>query len=92
MSKARALEGSAGSLDEPNAPKKRGRPKSRWNIRVVRIDAQKYEAHRDRGHPFAFMAPDTRTQEIDAFCARLLARSRKLESVKVDPPAPVVER
>ncbi len=92
MSKARALEGSAASLDDPIPPKKRGRPKNRWNIQVVRIDAQKYEGHRDRGHPFAFMAADSRTQEIDAFCARLLARSRKSESVRIDSPAPAVER
>lgn len=58
------------------SPEKRGRPKNRWRIRVVRIDAQKYAEHRDRDHPFASMAAEARTREIDAFCARLWLKTR----------------
>ena len=91
MSKAGELVAGEVSQHESCLPKKRGRPKNPWRIRVVRIDAQKYEGHRDRDHAFALMAVETRTQEIDAFCARLLARNRKSESAKVNPQEPVEE-
>jgi hypothetical protein len=47
-------------------------------IHLVRIDAQKYpEFLRDREHPFVSMAVEARIKELDSFCARLWARSRK---------------
>lgn len=55
-----------------------GRPKARWQVRVVRIDPQKYpDFLRDPEHPFALMAAEARIREIDSFCARLWARTKK---------------
>ena len=59
-------------------PKKSGRPKNRWKIRVVCIDARKYSQFaRDSGHPFTSMAAEARIEEIDSFCARIRARRKK---------------
>lgn len=70
-----------GARETVSPNKKRGRPKNRWRIRVVRIDARKYpEFERDRDHPFASMAAEARTEEIDVFCARLWARTLKSEN------------
>lgn len=65
-----------GARETVSCEKKRGRPKNRWRIRVVRIDAQKYAEHRNRDHPFASMAAEARTREIDAFCAKLWLKTR----------------
>src|SRR2546425_8348497 len=62
---------------EPSAAK-RGRPRPRWRIRVVPVDAHKHvELMRGREHPFAAMAAEARVAEIDAFCARLWARTKR---------------
>ena len=62
---------------EPRA-KKSGRPRNRWKIRVVRIDARKYPRFAsDSAHPFISMAAEARIEEIDSFCARLRARAKK---------------
>jgi hypothetical protein len=66
------------------AQKKRGRPQNRWRIRVVRIDARKYAELKDREHPFASLAAEARTREIDAFCAKLWVRSGAGATVLVD--------
>jgi hypothetical protein len=55
-----------------------GRPHVRWRIRVVRIDPKTHpEWTRARTNPFAVMPPPARIAEIDAFCARLWARTKK---------------
>ena len=60
------------------SPKPRGRPRNRWRIRVVWIDAMKYpEFLRDRDHPFSSMSVEDRIEEIDSYCARLWARAMK---------------
>jgi hypothetical protein len=59
-------------------PKQPGRPRQHWRIRVVRIDAQKHPEFAGQGtNPFAQMAVQARVREIDAFCARLWARTKK---------------
>jgi hypothetical protein len=69
-----------GAHDEAHPAKKPGRPRKRWGLRVIRIDAQKYPAFQgDREHPFASMAAEARAQEIISFCARLWARTKKPE-------------
>lgn len=66
------------SRHEASPSKKPGRPRPRWRIRVVRIDAHKHtEWVREQSNPFAVMAPAARVAEIDAFCARLWARTKK---------------
>ncbi len=66
------------SHHETITKKKRGRPHPRWRVRVVRIDAQKHpEWVRSQANPFAVMAAAARVAEIDAFCARLWARTKK---------------
>ncbi len=58
--------------------RQRGRLKARWQVRVVHIDSQKYPVFlRDPEHPFALMAAEARIREIDSFCARLWARTKK---------------
>ncbi len=72
MATERALE------TEECPPKKPGRPRQRWRIRVVRVDAAKHpESPRLNTNPFATMAVQARVAEIDAFCARLWARTKK---------------
>ncbi len=67
-----------GARHEAPIPAKRRRPNS-WRVRVVRIDAQKYlHFQNDREHPFSALAREARVEEIDAFLARVLARSKKL--------------
>lgn len=86
MRKERAEETEGRTRFEPVPARKRGRPKNRWRIRVVRIGAQKYPQFQgDRDHPFASMAAEARIEEIDSFCARLRSRTlkRKLESPAV---------
>ncbi len=69
-----------GARHEARPAKKPGRPKPRRQVRVIRIDSQKYPQFRDdREHPFASMAAEARIREIDAFCARLWARTKKEE-------------
>jgi hypothetical protein len=55
-----------------------GRPHVRWRIRVVRIDPKTHpDWMRPHTNPFAVMAPPERIAEIDAFCARLWARTKR---------------
>jgi hypothetical protein len=69
-----------GAHYEAYSAKKPGRPKKKWRLHIVRIDARKYPGFQgDRDHPFASMAAEARTQEIDSFCARLWARTKKPE-------------
>lgn len=69
-----------GAHDESHPTKKPGRPKKKWRLRVIRIDAQKYpDFQGDLEHPFASMPAEARTQEIISFCARLWARTKKPE-------------
>lgn len=66
-----------GAPHEAPIPAKRRRAHS-WRVRVVRIDAQKYpQFQNDREHPFSALAREARVEEIDAFLARVLARSKK---------------
>ena len=67
-----------GTSHETGPTKKRGRPRPRWRIRVVRVDAARHpEFESQRTNPFAAMAAEARIAEIDAFCARLWARTKK---------------
>jgi len=67
-----------GTPHEARPAKKSGRPPARWRIRVVRVDAAKHpEFLREGSNPFATMAVQARVAEIDAFCARLWARTKK---------------
>jgi len=67
-----------GAPHEARPAKKSGRPPARWRIRVVRVDAAKHpEFPRLSTNPFATMAVQARVAEIDAFCARLWARTKK---------------
>jgi len=69
-----------GARHEAHSAKKPGRPRKKWRLHIVRIDAQKYPDFQvDRDHPFASMAAEARIQEIDSFCARLWARTKKPE-------------
>ncbi len=67
-----------GPDEKPSPARERGRPRPQTRIHVVRIDAQKYPHFLgDREHPFASMAVEARIEELDSFCARLWARSKK---------------
>ena len=67
-----------GAPHETRPPKKSGRPPARWRIRVVRVDPASHpEFQSQRTNPFAAMAAQARISEIDAFCARLWARTKK---------------
>lgn len=87
---ARASSERARHEPPPTRPKTR-RPKP-WRLSVVRIDAQKYpQFQSDREHPFSALAREARVEEIDAFLARVLARSKKLGSPvggRVNPALP----
>ena len=67
-----------GTPHETCRPKKSGRPPARWRIRVVRVDPASHpEFQSQRTNPFAAMPAQARVTEIDAFCARLWARTKK---------------
>jgi hypothetical protein len=64
---------------EPSPTRRKIRRPKPWRVSVVRIDAQTYpQFQNDREHPFSALAREARVEEIDAFLARLLARSKKL--------------
>ena len=57
---------------------KRGRPRPVWHIRVVRIESKRHpDWVRGQSNPFAIMDPAARIAEIDGFCARLWARTKR---------------
>lgn len=67
-----------GTPYEARPAKKSGRPHDRWRIRVVRVDAATHPKFlSQRTNPFAAMDAQARVAEIDGFCARLWARTKK---------------